>query len=124
MKLTIFIISFLMFNGIIMAQEGQSFHMDDLLEMAAREEGRYLRFIDNNKLSSGIYQLKVGDVDEQEPHQWDELYYVLEGEAMLRVNEEDHKAVPGSILFVAADVPHQFVEIKQDLKILVFFSKK
>ena len=107
-----------------MAQESSSYQIEDLLKTAANQDGRYYRFIDNEKLTSGIYELKVGDEDLQNPHEWDELYYVLEGEATLQAGGESYDAVPGAILFVAADVDHKFVNINQDLKILVFFSKK
>lgn len=107
-----------------MAQESSFYQIEDLLKTAASQDGRYYRFIDNEKLTSGIYELQAGDEDLQNPHEWDELYYVLEGEAVLKAGDKSYNAVPGSILFVAADVDHKFVDIKRDLKILVFFSKK
>lgn len=106
------------------AQERALFQLEDLYNEASEKDLTYLRFIDNEKLSSGIYQLKAGVTDEQEPHKWDELYYVLEGRAKLNVEGEQFEVVPGGILFVAADAVHQFVEIEDDLKLLVFFSKK
>jgi quercetin dioxygenase-like cupin family protein len=107
-----------------MAQESEEFKLSELYERAATIDGSYLRFLDNDKLSSGIYQLKAGEEDKQEPHEWDEIYYVLEGKAKLNAGDEQYDASTGMILFVAANVVHQFVEIEKDLKILVFFSKQ
>lgn len=107
-----------------MSQESQSYTLEDLYKQAQTQGGEYLQFIDNDNLSSGIYQLQKGSIDNQEPHKWDELYYVLEGKAKLRVEDKTYDAIPGSILFVKAKIEHTFVEIEEDLKVLVFFSKK
>ena len=105
------------------AQSSAYFDMDSLLEEASQQDVRYLRFIDNRSLSSGIYELKAGDVDQQQPHEWDELYYVIEGKAKLQLEGVVHDVHQGAILFVAANAEHQFVNIQEDLKLLVFFSK-
>lgn len=105
-------------------QEGQKFSLKELYDLAGKEQKRYLRFIDNENLSSGIYQLNVGDVDDQQPHKWDEIYYILEGKAQLIVADEMYSAKSGDILFVAAEVGHRFIDIQEDLKVLVFFTKK
>jgi quercetin dioxygenase-like cupin family protein len=107
-----------------MAQDSDVFSINELYTQAKEEGGSYLKFLDNDRLSSGIYQLKAGEVDTQEPHAWDEVYYILEGKAKLEAGDKTHRANQGDILFVAAQVVHRFVEIETDLKILVFFSKK
>ena len=40
----------------------------------------------------------------------------------ITVGDETQPVQPGSIVFVAAHVPHQFHDISEDLKILVFFA--
>jgi quercetin dioxygenase-like cupin family protein len=42
---------------------------------------------------------------------------------VLEVGEQRTPAVPGAVLFVAAGAEHRFVEIEEDLEVLVFFSK-
>ena len=105
------------------AQESAAFNQENLLKELAKSDTRYLRFFDNETLSTGIYQLNAGDADEQSPHEWDELYYVLEGKAKLKAGDETFDAIPGAILFVAAKIEHHFFDIEDDLKVLVFFSK-
>ncbi len=124
MKLITITFIFILLSTYTMAQESSAYQIKDLLAQANQQDGRYLKFLDNEKLTSGIYQLKKGDKDLQEPHEWDELYYVLSGEAVLVVGEERHMANSGAVLFVAANVPHRFEDIEEDLDILVFFSKK
>jgi quercetin dioxygenase-like cupin family protein len=38
------------------------------------------------------------------------------------VGEETQPVQPGSLVFVAAHVPHKFHDITEDLKLLVFFA--
>lgn len=77
-------------------------------------------------MSLGLYSLPAGGADPQQPHTEDEVYYVISGRAQIRVGaagaEEDRAVQPGSIVFVAANVPHRFHSIAEDLTILVFFA--
>lgn len=120
----IFFSLFLWVAQFAMAQESEGFKLEELYSQAKVKGDSYLKYIDNDKLTSGLYQLKKGEVDIQRPHEWDEIYYVLEGKATLMVENESYDALPGAILFVKAQVDHTFVDIEEDLKVLVFFSKK
>lgn len=89
------------------------------------ELGRsYYRFVDGSDWSAGIYGLKTGTVDEQSPHELDELYYVIKGRSMFLAGNDTTEVVKGSILFVKALVTHRFYNIEEDLIILVIFSKR
>src|SRR5260221_71355 len=81
----------------------------------------YLEFLRVPSLSLGIYALPAGGVDPQKPHKEDEVYYVLQGRGMIRVETEDRAVEPGSIVFVAANIEHRFHSITEDLTLLVFF---
>jgi mannose-6-phosphate isomerase-like protein (cupin superfamily) len=110
-----------------MAQESnQQYHFssEQILDQAIAEGKLYGEYLNNETLSSGIYHLKTGTIDPQQPHQFDEIYYVIAGIATLKMNDMDYPAKAGDILFVPAKVKHQFIEIQEDLTLLVFFSKK
>jgi len=51
------------------------------------------------------------------------FYYVVEGKARLRAGSEEFDAKAGSIFFVERKVEHRFVDIEEDLVVVVFFSK-
>lgn len=89
---------------------------------ADRAGGRYYEFLREPSMSMGLYRLRAGDEDLQSPHKQDEVYYVLAGKAKLRVEGRVHEAIPGSVLFVAAHDEHKFIEIEEDLELLVFFA--
>lgn len=101
-----------------------AFDLEALREDAQRGERVWSPFLERATLQAGLYRLPAGGTDGQGPHELDEVYVVTRGKAKLRVGGEDLDAQPGSILFVAAHEPHRFVDITEDLEVLVFFSKK
>jgi mannose-6-phosphate isomerase-like protein (cupin superfamily) len=98
------------------------FEMITLLEEHARSGKLYLEFQRVLSLSMGVYRLPAGGVDPQSPHTEDEVYYVVSGKTQIQVGEENRWVGPGSIVFVAAHVPHRFHTIEEDLTVLVFFA--
>jgi mannose-6-phosphate isomerase-like protein (cupin superfamily) len=73
-------------------------------------------------LSAGIYTLHAGATDPQQPHTEDELYHIVVGRGVMTVGAETRPVVPGSVVFVAAGVPHRFHDIVEPLEILVMFG--
>ena len=66
--------------------------------------------------------LAAGSTDTQSPHAEDEIYYVVSGRGAIDVAGERRPVQPGSIVFVAKEVEHRFVDIEEDLSLLVFFA--
>jgi uncharacterized cupin superfamily protein len=93
----------------------EAFEYDDVVE--AREESgeSYLQFINAGSLSLGLYMLAAGATDTQSPHAEDEIYYIVSGRGTVDVGGERRPVRPGSIVFVAKEVDHRFVEIEEDL---------
>jgi quercetin dioxygenase-like cupin family protein len=99
--------------------------LHELSDLLARldDSGRpYEEFVRSHDLSVGIYRLEAGATDGQSPHTEDEVYYVVSGQARLQVAGETRSVGPGSTIFVAADVEHRFVDITEDLVVLVVFG--
>ena len=76
----------------------------------------------NGTLSLTVARWPAGSVDDQTPHTEDEVYHVVAGRAMLVVGDGRQAVVPGSVVYVGAGVQHRFVEIAEDLEVLVFWS--
>ena len=91
-------------------------------EAQARTGELYLEFLRRDSMSCGLYVLEAGATDPQEPHQEDEVYVVLSGQAWLRAGDRDDPVGPGSVHFVARTIPHRFHDITQRLSVLVFFA--
>jgi len=99
-----------------------AFDLTTLLEEQARAGKLYLEFWRVPSMSMGVYRLSARGVDPQSPHTEDEVYYVVSGKALIRVGDEDRSVGAGSIVYVAANVPHRFHTIEEDLTILVLFA--
>ena len=82
----------------------------------------YLEFLRRQSMSAGVYVLDAGADDEQQPHDQDELYHVIEGRAVLEVDGDQRPVKAGSTIFVAAGTPHRFHSIASKLSVLVVFA--
>ncbi len=99
-----------------------AFELNDLVIAGEQRRQLYHEFLRVPSLSMGVYRLGAGTHDPQKPHAEDEVYYVGEGRASLRVGSEDRTVGPGSLVFVKAGVEHRFHDIMEDLVLLVFFA--
>jgi mannose-6-phosphate isomerase-like protein (cupin superfamily) len=84
--------------------------------------GGYEVVYETARLQVGVYVLVAPEPDRQEPHEWDELYFVLEGRGTLRVEDEELALEEGSAAFVAARAHHHF-EGYERIVLLVVFDK-
>lgn len=102
-----------------------SFKNFALAELVAKSEQRgspYLEFLRVPQLSCGIYRLEPSHRDNQSAHDEDEVYVVLKGRGKFVVDGKSIAIQPGSILYVPADTAHEFVDVEEELSMLVFFG--
>jgi mannose-6-phosphate isomerase-like protein (cupin superfamily) len=99
-----------------------AFEYADISQQQAESGKPYLQFINEGTMSLGLYVLAAGSADTQSPHEEDEIYYVVSGRGSILVGGEQRPVRPGSIVFVAKEVEHRFVDIEEELSILVFFA--
>ena len=100
----------------------QSFELAKLATQGAKSNRAWLEFLRVPTLSAGIYHLKAGQEDLQQPHTEDEVYYIISGKASFRAGTEQLAVGPGSVLFVERNLEHRFLDIREDLTALVFFA--
>lgn len=96
--------------------------LDDALTFVRDSAEPWREFLRAGMFSAGVYRLAAGEEDEQSPHAEDEVYYVLAGRAELEVAGERHAVEPGSVAFVAKRVEHRFVDVAEDIELLVLFA--
>jgi len=104
---------------------GAQFQAAELDEMVAQAQasGGYAREVLRSELLSvGLYLLPAGGSDDQTPHDEDEVYYTVRGQATLRVGAEDHAVKAGTVLYVPAMAVHFFHDIDEDLVLVVFWA--
>lgn len=100
----------------------EAYGLDDVTARQQAAGRPYLEFIRSGALSVGLYVLPAEGVDGQQPHAEDEVYHVVEGRARMTVGRETVDVRAGSVVYVAAGVPHRFHDIAEELRILVFFA--
>ncbi|WP_061295834.1 cupin domain-containing protein [Herbidospora cretacea] len=73
-------------------------------------------------LSVGTYCIPAGGVDDQSPHTEDEIYVVTSGRARVVASSGEAAVGPGAVVFVPAGEDHRFVDVTEDLTLLVVFG--
>jgi mannose-6-phosphate isomerase-like protein (cupin superfamily) len=73
-------------------------------------------------LSVGTYCIPVGGADDQSPHDEDEIYVVTAGQARIATPQGAAGVGPGSVIFVPAGEEHRFIDVTEDLVLLVVFG--
>ena len=86
------------------------------------ETGGYEVVHESPGLELGVYVLVAPEPDRQQPHDFDEVYVVLEGIGTLELEGERFDLRVGGSVFVPAGAEHRFVGYEQ-LCVLVIFEK-
>ena len=100
----------------------KAFEIADLVAARSASGEAWIEFLRVPALSMGVYALATGADDSQTPHGEDEVYYVVSGRGVLRVEDVDQPVQSGSVVFVEANAQHRFHSITEDLTTLVFFA--
>jgi mannose-6-phosphate isomerase-like protein (cupin superfamily) len=105
-----------------MAGSYLAFELDGLQQKYAGASAPYNEFLRRRGMSLGIYNLPVGAEDKQTPHMADEVYLVLKGRGRLRVVDEEIEVEPGKVISVDHGEDHQFIDVTEDLQMIVIFA--
>lgn len=90
-----------------------------LAAVARSADGLYAVLFENGSMELGYY--KPVSVDEQQPHDQDEIYIVQTGSGTFVRGNEYIPFAAGDALFVAAGVEHRFVDFTDDFATWVVF---
>ncbi len=83
----------------------------------------YVEQLSRPDLSVGMYRIPAGGSDPQSPHTEDEVYVVTAGRATFLGDDTGSVEVgPGAVLFVPAGEGHRFVDVTEDLAVVVVFG--
>ena len=79
-------------------------------------------FLNKESLAVGVLFLRPGEKDTQEPHESDEIYYIIAGDGFLRISKKSYPVKKDQIYFVARNIPHHFYGNTKNLSVLYFFG--
>lgn len=85
-------------------------------------DAHYTELHRSTDLSVGHYTIPVNATDPQSPHTEDEVYVVLAGRGRLSGPGASIPVRAGSVVFVAAGEEHRFVDVTEDLHVVVVFG--
>ncbi len=97
------------------------FDLTTYLKKIKNGNSYFQTFIHKSSLATGVLVLQPGEEDTQEPHESDEVYYVISGDGFLKIKNKDYKVSKDKFFFVAKDVEHYFHGNQKTLKVLYFF---
>jgi len=98
------------------------FDLDDYVERIKHGISYFHTFVNKDSLAAGVLVLQPGEEDTQEPHESDEVYYVISGDGYLTIKGKDYAVSKEKLFFVAKNVPHFFHGNTAELKVLYFFG--
>jgi mannose-6-phosphate isomerase-like protein (cupin superfamily) len=96
-----------------------------ITELDATTNNEYEYFLDifqSKGLEVGILRLRKGEPDTQEPHSVDEVYFVIEGNGHIEIEDKMKPVNRTDFIFVPANVHHRFVVGDKDLIVIYFFG--
>jgi mannose-6-phosphate isomerase-like protein (cupin superfamily) len=89
---------------------------------SASGSAAYVTHMASTSLSVGTYSIPRGGVDDQSPHAEDEIYVVTAGHAGFEGGWGRAEVGAGSVIYVPAGEEHRFVDVTEDLALLVIFA--
>ena len=98
------------------------YKIDSILSNLEKDE-YFVDFLNTKSLEAGVIRLRKDQKDTQTNHPLDELYYVVKGEGYIRIGGKSQPVNQGKIIFVPAEIDHNFYGNKEDLVVLYIFSK-
>jgi mannose-6-phosphate isomerase-like protein (cupin superfamily) len=94
--------------------------LNNLLSELNDQGGYFIDFVSTKGIRAGIIRLHPGENDTQEPHSVDEVYYVIKGNGIIKIDGKDHEIRQGTSIFVPAKTHHRFHGNKED--IIIFYA--
>jgi mannose-6-phosphate isomerase-like protein (cupin superfamily) len=83
------------------------------------DRNHYEEHLRTGSLSVGTYSIPPDGIDDQAPHHEDEIYVVRSGLANLITPAGKVPVGAGDVLFVPAEEEHRFVDVTEDLTVMV-----
>ena len=93
-----------------------------IADLDATTNEYFLNIFKSKDLEVGILRLRRGEIDTQAPHSVDEVYFVIEGNGHIEIEDKKKPVNPADFIFVPANAHHRFVVDNKDLIVLYFFG--
>ena len=92
---------------------------EEALKALHHTDKEFIGLFSHGTLEVEIY--KPDKIDNQHPHDKDELYVIISGSGNFYCDGETVPFKPGDFLFVPAHIEHRFIDFTSDFSTWVFF---
>ena len=99
-----------------------NFNVDKYIEKIRNGNNYFHTLINRENLAAGELVLQPGEEDTQEPHQSDEVYFILQGDGFLKINKKDFPISKNKMYFVGKNIERYFHGDSKELVVLYFFG--
>jgi len=96
--------------------------LESLMSQLEHEGNYFLDFVNLQHLQAGILRLQPREEDIQEPHQFDEVYYVIRGDGFILINNKKYTIKDHSFIYVPANTEHRFFGNSEEILVAYFFG--
>lgn len=98
------------------------FDITEYIDKVRNDPNFFHTFINRQSLAVGVLVLQPGEDDTQEPHESDEVYFIIKGDGFLQIKNKDYPIKENKMYFVAKDIEHYFHGNTKELIVLYFFG--
>jgi mannose-6-phosphate isomerase-like protein (cupin superfamily) len=98
------------------------YNVTQFIEKIKKSDEYFHTFINTQSLAAGVLVLQPGEEDTQEPHESDEVYFIIKGDGFLKIKNKDYPVKQNKMYFVGKDIAHFFYGNTQELVVLYFFG--
>ena len=100
-------------------QNFQIFNIDTFLSNFPKSR-YFIDVMDTPTMAVGIINLKKNQKDTQQPHDSDEIYYVIGGIGKIIIDGSEQEIKPGNIIYIPKNVSHHFQTVDEDELIVLY----
>ena len=98
------------------------YDVSQYIEKIKKSDEYFHTFINLQSLAAGVLVLQPGEEDTQEPHESDEVYFIIKGDGFLKIKNKDYPITPNKMYFVGKEIEHYFHGNSKELVVLYFFG--
>jgi mannose-6-phosphate isomerase-like protein (cupin superfamily) len=99
-----------------------AFDTNKFVKKIAKSSTYFHTFLNRENIAAGILRLDPGEKDTQDPHENDEIYYIVKGNGFLTIDNKDYPISEGMSYYVTKKIPHRFHGNTKELIVLYFFG--
>jgi mannose-6-phosphate isomerase-like protein (cupin superfamily) len=96
--------------------------LESLVSKLEHEGNYFLDFVNLQHLQAGILRLQSREEDIQEPHPFDEIYFVIRGDGFILIKDKKYNIKAHSFIYVPANTEHRFFGNSEEILVAYFFG--